>query len=93
MTGNVIRLGSGHCCACSGICHHVGPARFCRDHKPARQVAPVVVPPLDSLLWPCPATVEAFLGFDEPITIPCGLGRGHAGKHRYLIEWSGADTT
>lgn len=90
--GTGIRLGGGHCCACTGICHHVGPARYCEDHKPNRVVRPaqVVVPLPTRPLRPCPATVVAVLGFAEPVTIPCGLEAGHAGrKHRYLIEWSG----
>ena len=86
-----VRLGGGHCCACSGMCHHVGPARFCADHagQAAATSRPVVVPlPPRPPLRPCPAEVEAVLGFAEPTTIPCGLEAGHEGRHRYLIEWA-----
>jgi hypothetical protein len=95
MTGNSIRLGSGHCCACNIICHHVGPARYCEDHKPVRSVpsAPVVVPMPSRLLRPCGASVQAVLGFAEPMTIPCGLAAGHTGNHRYSIEWPADATT
>jgi hypothetical protein len=77
----------GHCCVCTGICYHVGPARFCEDHKSAMVQRPVVVPLPNRPLRPCPASVDAVLGFAEPTTIPCGLEAGHEGKHRYLIEW------
>ena len=86
-----IKLASGgHCCACTVICHHVGPARYCEDHKPnqAARPSPVVVPMPGRLLAPCPATVSAVLGFAETVTIPCGQAAGHQGKHRYLIEWT-----
>lgn len=85
----ITNLSGGHCCVCAGICHHVGPARYCAEHKPtATRQAPVVVPMPGKLLRPCPASVAAVLGFDEPVTVPCGLAAGHKGKHRYLIEWT-----
>ena len=91
-----INLGGGHCCVCTGICHHVGPARYCTEHTPDRSstravpAVPVVTPLPGRPLPPCPATVAAVLGFEEPVTIPCGLAAGHKGKHRYLIEWTDA---
>lgn len=27
-----IRLGGGHCCACTVICYHVGPMQLCSGH-------------------------------------------------------------
>lgn len=36
---------------------------------------------------PCPARCTAVLGFATPTQIPCGLVAGHAGSHRYSIEW------
>lgn len=28
-----VRLGQAHCCACSVVCHHVGPVRLCAGHQ------------------------------------------------------------
>jgi hypothetical protein len=36
---------------------------------------------------PCPATVDAVLGFDVPTQIPCAQVEGHRGRHRFAIEW------
>lgn len=91
---SVVNLHSdGHCCVCAAVCHHVGPMRFCQEHKPssAPPSYPGVIPLPNPLLRPCPSTVEAELGFHRPTTIPCGLEVGHypRTKHRFLIEWSG----
>lgn len=94
--------GSGHCCACSGVCYHVGGISLCELHRDiaARRaaivpVAPYMPAPTPSPGYrvalggvPCPASVEAVLGFPEPVTIPCGLAEGHVGRHSFSIEWS-----
>jgi hypothetical protein len=36
---------------------------------------------------PCPAKVEAVLGFEVPTQIPCAQVEGHKGRHRFVIEW------
>ena len=36
MSTNTIRLGGGHCCACSTVCHHIGGPFYCASHDPAR---------------------------------------------------------
>lgn len=32
MTG-AVWVSGGHCCACSRVCHHIGPASFCEMHR------------------------------------------------------------
>lgn len=32
-TDQPVRLGGEHCCACSVVCHHVGPLRICAAHR------------------------------------------------------------
>jgi hypothetical protein len=41
-----VRLGGGHCCVCSVVCHHIGPVRLCDQHaqRPAPAPAPAPVP-------------------------------------------------
>lgn len=38
---------AGHCCACSGVCHHIGPAQYCPQHLTPRPPTtwPLPVPP------------------------------------------------
>lgn len=33
----------GHCCACTGVCHHIGGPYLCRTHS-ATQQSPYYVP-------------------------------------------------
>lgn len=34
LSSPVIALGAPHCCACTVVCHHMGPALWCETHKP-----------------------------------------------------------
>ena len=60
---DLIRLGRPHCCACAGICHHIGPIQLCTAHAatptPVRSVR-IQEPdsPLnDRRMWPVLAEV------------------------------------
>lgn len=33
VTAAPVTLGGGHCCACLGLCHHVGPVQLCAEHE------------------------------------------------------------
>ena len=35
-----VRLGGGHCCACSGVCFHIGPMRLCDRHMSQERRTP-----------------------------------------------------
>lgn len=30
----LISLNAPHCCACTVVCHHIGPPRWCEAHLP-----------------------------------------------------------
>jgi hypothetical protein len=87
-----------HCCACNRICHHVGPAQFCHMHEHLARSGLLPVAPYEPGPdrperagiggMPCPSTVQAVLGFPRETTIPCGLLKGHKGRHVFSIEWS-----
>jgi hypothetical protein len=47
---NVVRLGGRHCCACSLVCHHIGPALFCARHDP--RPVQIVIPVTTAPAWP-----------------------------------------
>jgi hypothetical protein len=87
---------TSHCCACAGVCWHVGGPYLCAMHDPRNQPSSGIQPNTVAKLprqshqdRPCPATCMGILGFLTPTLIPCGLAKGHAGSHRYSIEWTG----
>ena len=92
----MVRFGKRHCCACEGVCHHVGAPSFCELHRPPQVAhfpsppAPVLDPGQSVRIGgkPCQSQVQAILGFVEPTWIPCGLVEGHEGRHSFHIEWS-----
>ena len=57
--------------------------------KPSESMHPVVdlntrkTPPR-----PCPSSVIAVIGVERPTRIRCGEAEGHAGVHRYVVEWT-----
>ena len=42
----------------------------------------------DGMTRPCPERGVAYLGFREPVVIPCGLRQFHDGPHAYHFEWT-----
>mgnify|MGYP006988308801 FL=1 len=34
ITTKAVTLHGGHCCACAGVCLHIGPPSYCAQHAP-----------------------------------------------------------
>lgn len=47
-----VRFGTGHCCVCTGVCHHINGPWYCTNHQPTINQytdTPYVVTPIP---WP-----------------------------------------